>query len=67
MLILDLSTGKYSQNDDTAPSEHYPDEVLDSAWNPVLAEICSIHSTDHTQSKTPLPVIEASLTHLKNK
>lgn len=65
MLILDLNTGLFSKSDDDAEqNNNYPDEVLDSGWNPVLTEIQSIQPSSQKPSKPALQVIEASLAHL---
>ena len=64
MLILDLSTGRFSESD-TDQRDNYPDEVLHSEWNPVLAEIQPVRSGVPEPSK-PLPeVIDAALKLLR--
>ncbi|MEN8130513.1 MAG: hypothetical protein ABFS45_10045 [Pseudomonadota bacterium] len=63
MLILDLTTGKFSEPDPDQ-QDNYPDEVLDSEWNPVLTEIQSIQSIEQETSKPDPAVVEAALARL---
>lgn len=42
MLILDLTTGQFAEPEDTDQRNSYPDQVLDSEWNPMLTELQSI-------------------------
>lgn len=49
MLVMNLF-GEYDHNVESAQDEpEYPDEVLESAWNPVLVEI---HSRIISENKT---------------
>ncbi len=67
MLILDLTTGQFSdpEAEDSDQRDSYPDQVLNSEWNPVLTEIQSIHIHNQEPSKLPAhPIIEAALARL---
>lgn len=63
MLTLDLTSGDFSEPD-TDPYDDYPDEVLESEWNPVLTEIQSIQSSEQETSKPDPAVVEAALARL---
>ncbi len=60
MLILDLTTDHFSEPD-TDPQDNYPDEVLESEWNPVLSEIQSVQRFEIESSKPGPEVIDAAL------
>ncbi len=60
MLILDLTTGRFSEPD-ADPQDNYPDEVLESEWNPVLSEIQSVQRIEIESSKSAPEVIDAAL------
>ena len=63
MLILDLTTGRFTEPD-TDRQDDYPDEVLQSEWNPILAEIQSVQSSTPEPSKPAPGVIDATLKRL---
>ena len=60
MLILDLTTGQFIGPDSDQP-DNYPDQVLDSEWNPVLTQIQSIQTNNQEPSKPPTQIIESAL------
>lgn len=63
MLILDLNTNCFSEPD-TEQQDSYPDEVLQTEWNPVLAEIQQVQPDSQEPSKPAPAVVDAGLTGL---
>ena len=61
MLILDLTSDHFSESDTDQEGNSYPDEVLKSEWNPVLAEIRSVRTSGWEPSKPAPEVIDAAL------
>ena len=47
MLVMNLFNDQVEEEDLTSDEPEYPDEVLESEWNPVLAEIQSTICSDN--------------------
>ena len=60
MLLYDL-TGDLFPEPETEQPNDYPDEVLESEWSPVLAEIQAVRPTIPEPSKLTPVVIDAAL------
>ena len=63
MLILDLASSLDSE-EETDQLDNYPEEVLESEWNPVLAEIHSLQPSGPGSTKPDPEVIKGALAQL---
>ncbi|MCU7845875.1 MAG: hypothetical protein KZQ93_18740 [Candidatus Thiodiazotropha sp. (ex Monitilora ramsayi)] len=52
MLVMNLFNDQVVEEDLASDEPEYPDEVLESEWNPVLAEIQSTISSDNDGADT---------------
>ena len=67
MLTLEFASVGYVESEDERNGqfqESYPDEVLESEWNPVLQELRSLQSPAWHRKKTPPQGVGEALARL---
>ena len=65
MIILDMSTGLIHLNDPAHDLVgQYPDQVLDSEWSPMLAELQVVQPILKSPQNTKLPKIETAVVRM---